>query len=443
MAINSFVIIIFIILISIIFFPLIKKYIRKHFILIFIGSIILFYLFFPPVVYYPPLLYLSGNKIIKKSLCIPPVLKCNSITKEKIMMELDISTRNITDGNKITFNVINIDPSFDPANNPNMILKLLTNMGINITNNKNAVYKDKKLEITTLDCGLNGNIIEEPCNLDTKIKSAYYNVSLPNSNGTPCIDIASNLSDSKKLNYTDWKYDPTVNKIIGKRPCGDIACSLRGSLIEEDCSSNIQSAYYNVYPSEGNGSSCLDLISSFTIDQKKGYDNWIYDNSNKAIKGIKNCIPNISCSLLSNTINENYSCDNNAKKQASYPVSKPSGNGSSCSTLISSLTYSQKGNYTDWVYDQSNNIIKGYKDCCPLGQLYYNGFCSSNISCPNGMFLSKDSKTCKNSCDITDKIDLIDKKCLDICVSPRNLIDGNICKDSCGTKQNYNGVCVD
>lgn len=439
-----FIIYLSLIFLAIIFFPLLKGQIRKRLWVFLILSLLLFYFLIKPMIFTPPLLYISGNRIIKKPVCFPSLFQCRNVPEEKIMMEIDKSSVTLKDGNVVKYKIINIDPSFDPSKNPNMTEKLLKSMGLNIVSKGNFKFnKDNTIEVTTLDCGLVSNLIELPCNRTTKRKQAYYNVSLPNIKGKSCSDLANNLSDDKKKDYTNWRFDFNNNRIVGERNCENEPCSIIGDIIETDCVDNIKVGYYNIIEPLGTGYSCETLISNLTPEQKKGYTNWQYDNTNKAIIASKSCIPDKPCKIIGE-INIDNNCDTNTlKKYATYNIDINTGEGLPCSYVANALPLDKKEDYINWRYDEDKKVIIGEKDCCPEGNIYYNGFCSSNLVCPSYTFRDVLDKQCLNDCNQNEKKDLVDKRCLRKCVNPRPFDDNGVCKDNCGLKHEYKFTCID
>lgn len=439
-----FIIYFSLIFLSFIFFPVFKDQIRKRLWIFLIISLLGFYFFIKPIIFTPPLIYISGNKIIKKPVCFPSLFQCRNVEKEKIMMEIDKSSMIVKDGNVISYKIINIDPLFDPSKNPNMIEKLLKSMGINIVSKSNFKYNnDKTIEITTLDCGIVSNLTELPCDRTTKKKEAYYNVSLPNINGKPCADLAYNLPEDKKNGYTNWKFDFNNNRIKGERNCENEPCSIIGDIIENNCVNNVKYGYYNIAEPLGTGYSCENLINNLTFEQKRGYTEWNYDNINKAIISIKNCISDKPCEIIGD-INKDIDCDiNTLKKYATYNVSSNTGEGLPCTYVAESLSLEQKEDYINWKYDENKNAIIGEKDCCKDGNIYYNGFCSSNLVCPNYTYRDVFDRKCVNNCKEDEKKDLVDKRCLRKCLNPRPFDNNGICSDNCGEKHEYKFKCIE
>lgn len=143
-------------------------------------------------------------------------------------------------------------------------------------------------------------------------------------------------------------------------------CAILGNIIEGNCQypSMKKTATYNVSRPSLNKLSCIDYINTLTVDQKKGYDNFVYNSSSNTITGIKECL-DIDCSLNGNIV-ENICDPISRTNNAYYNIIPSAGEGVSCSIIANRLTNPQMKSYSNWVYNNTlNRIQSGPKGCIP------------------------------------------------------------------------------
>lgn len=155
------------------------------------------------------------------------------------------------------YNIIPEKGSGIPCNTIVSNLSLLQKKDYTNWNVVNGRLKGSKPCQPDIPCRIISNIVKNPeCNVNSEKIEAYYDVNIPEGNGSSCDNLIYNLSQNQKEDYTNWKYIKGDNKIVGYKDCcsklpdGTSQIYYNGYCSIEQCPSYLYKSKY--------GNMCLD-----------------------------------------------------------------------------------------------------------------------------------------------------------------------------------------